>query len=71
MARLTKAEKCLLAALAAVQFGAILTENLRPAARAMAGRLRMKGFLSKKDRTYARLTQAGYAAAYKAGEHHE
>jgi hypothetical protein len=60
--KLTPAEFEMLHALASNLYGRVAMENLKPAARAMAKRMRRKGLLSKRHRLYASLTQAGYAA---------
>lgn len=60
--KLTRGERRLLEALASVQYGRLLTANLKPATRACAKRLRMRGLLSKKNRAFAEILQAGRIA---------
>jgi hypothetical protein len=60
--KLTDAEFEMLHALAGNLYGRVAMENLKPAARAMAKRMRQKGLLSKRHLLYASLTQVGYAA---------
>jgi hypothetical protein len=60
--KLTEAEINMLHALAGNLHGRVATALLKPAARAMAKRMRRKGLLSKKWRSYAALTQRGYDA---------
>lgn len=61
--KLTVAEVQLLKALAGLQYGRLSVGWLKPATYKMARRMRQKGLLSKRDKMYAKLTQAGYDAA--------